>query len=80
MAKRWHCALALRSIKVALGMDVLRCRTPAMVRKELWMDGLADPLSRAVRGRAALSQGLCPQPRSFQGALQAVNSLTPALV
>src|SRR5512132_2849203 len=34
---RWHCELDLRSIKTALGMDVLRCRTPEMVRKELWM-------------------------------------------
>ena len=34
--QRWHCELDLRSIKVALGMDVLRCRTPEMVRKELW--------------------------------------------
>ena len=34
---RWHCALDLRSIKAALGMDVLRCKTPEMVRKELWM-------------------------------------------
>ena len=30
--QRWHCELDLRSIKVALGMDVLRCRTPEMVR------------------------------------------------
>ena len=34
--QRWHCELDLRSIKAALGMDVLRCRTPEMVRKELW--------------------------------------------
>ena len=35
--QRWHGALDLRSIKAALGMDVLRCRTPEMVRKALWM-------------------------------------------
>ena len=33
--QRWYCELDLRSIKAALGMDVLRCRTPEMVRKEL---------------------------------------------
>src|SRR5207244_7070136 len=52
--------LDLRSIKVALGMDVLRCRTPEMVRKELWMYVLAYNLMRAVMVRAALSKGLCP--------------------
>jgi len=35
--QRWHGALDRRSIKAALGMDVLRCRTPEMVRKALWM-------------------------------------------
>ncbi|HWC91163.1 MAG TPA: transposase [Pirellulales bacterium] len=34
---RWHAELHLRSLKVILGMDVLRCKTPEMVRKELWL-------------------------------------------
>jgi hypothetical protein len=38
---RWHAALALRAIKTARGMDIVRGKTPAMVRKELWMDVLA---------------------------------------
>ena len=33
--QRWHAELDLRSIKIALGMDVLRCKTPEMVRKEI---------------------------------------------
>jgi hypothetical protein len=78
--QRWHCELDLRSIKAALGMDVLRCRPPEMVRKELWMYVLAYNLIRAVMVRAALSQGLRPRQLSFQGALQAVNGFTPALV
>jgi hypothetical protein len=78
--QRWHCELALRSLKAALGMDVLRCRTPTMVRKELWMYVLAYNMIRAVMVRAALSKGLCPRQLSFTGALQAVNGFTPALV
>ena len=78
--QRWHCELDLRSIKAALGMDVLRCRTPEMVRKELWMYVLAYHLIRAVMVRAALSKGLRPRQLSFKGALQAVNGFTPALV
>jgi len=78
--QRWHCELDLRSIKAALGMDVLRCRTPEMVRKELWMYVLAYNLIRAVMVRAALSKGLRPRQLSCTGALQAVNGFTPALV
>ena len=78
--QRWHGALDLRSIKTALGMAVLRCRTPERVRKELWMDVLAYHLIRAVMVRAALSKGLCPRQLSCTGALQAVNGFTPAVV
>ena len=78
--QRWHCELDLRSLKAALGMDVVRCRTPTMVRKELWMYVLAYNMIRAVMVRAALSKGLCPRQLSFTGALQAVNGFTPALV
>jgi hypothetical protein len=78
--QRWHCERDLRSLKVALGMDVLRCQSPEMVRKELWMYVLAYNLIRAVMVRAALSAGLWPRQLSFKGALQAVNGFTPALV
>lgn len=78
--ERWHCELDLRALKVALGMDVLRCKTPEMIRKELWMYVLAYNLIRAVMVRAALAAGLCPRQLSFKGALQAVNGSIPALV
>src|SRR3989442_7783522 len=35
---RWHVELDLRAIKTALGMDIVRGKTPSMVRKELWID------------------------------------------
>ena len=38
---RWHVELDLRAIKTALGMDIVRGKTPTMVRKELWMYVLA---------------------------------------
>ena len=38
---RWHAELDLRSIKHVMQMDVLRCKSPAMVRKEIWMHLLA---------------------------------------
>jgi hypothetical protein len=47
---RWHAELDLRSLKVTLGMDVLRCKTPAMVRKEVWAR-LSPTTSSARRWR-----------------------------
>ncbi len=44
----------MRSLKLALGMNVLRCKTPEMVRKELWGDVLAYNAIQAVMVRAAL--------------------------
>ena len=55
---RWHAELDLRAIKTALGMDIVRGKTPAMVRKELWMYVLAYNMIRAVMVRAALSNRL----------------------
>ena len=77
---RWHCELDLKSLKVALGMDMLRCKTPEMIRKELWVYVLAYNLIRAVMVRAALHAGLGPRQLSFTGALQALNGFVPALV
>src|SRR5436190_3966507 len=44
--RRWQAELNLRSLKVVLGMDVLRCKSPDMVRKEIWVHLLAYNLLR----------------------------------
>src|SRR5262249_15068558 len=69
---RWHAELDLRSLKVALGMDVLRCKSPEMVRKEVWAHFLAYNLIRAVMAQAAQECGADPRELSFKGALQAL--------
>ncbi len=33
--QRWHVELDLRSIKSVMGMDILRCKSPDMVHKEV---------------------------------------------
>src|SRR5262249_56245600 len=38
---RWHNELDLRSLKSAMQMRELRCKTPALVRKEVWTHILA---------------------------------------
>jgi len=77
---RWHAELDLRSIKCVMQMDVLRCKSPAMVRKEFWMRLLAYNLIRTVMAQAA-EVGRCePRRISFTGAwqtLDAFSSLAP---
>ena len=67
---RWHAELDLRSIKQVMQMDVLRCKSPSMVRKEIWMHLLAYNLIRKLMAQAALAAGLCPRDISFKGTLQ----------
>jgi Transposase DDE domain len=77
--RRWEAELHLRSIKVVLGLDVLRCKTPAMVRKELWMGLLGYNVIRATMAEAALAHGTRPHRVSFKGALQTVLASAEAL-
>ena len=60
-------------------MDVLRCKTPEMVRKELWVYVLAYNVIRAVMVRAALHAGLGPRQLSFTGAVDTGKALTQQL-
>jgi hypothetical protein len=41
-------------------MDLLRCKTPELVRKEIWTHVLAYNLIRTVMAQAAASEGAEP--------------------
>ena len=71
---RWHVELALRSIKQTMEMDVLRCKTPAMVRKEIWGHLLVYNLLRAAMAQAALGYRVVPRQVSLQGARQTLTA------
>lgn len=58
---RWHAALDLRSLRQTMQRDVLRCKTPAMVRKESLGHLLVDNLLRAAMAQAALAHGGVPR-------------------
>jgi Transposase DDE domain len=77
--KRWNIELDLRSIKSVMQMEVLRCETPAMVEKEIWMHVLAYNLIRGLMGRAAEAHDKEPRSLSFKGALQALGAFREGL-
>jgi hypothetical protein len=76
---RWHAELDLRSLKVTLGMDVLRCKSPAMVRKEVWAHLLAYNLIRTLMAQAAEETGCTPRDLSFKGTLQTMKEFAAHL-
>jgi hypothetical protein len=70
----------LRSIKTQMRMDILRCQTPAMVRKEIWAHLLAYNLIRKVMAQAAQEHGVAPRQLSFAGAQQTVTEFRTLLL
>ena len=77
--KRWHIEVDLRSIKNVLQMDVLRCKSPEMVEKEIWVHLLAYNLIRGVMAQAAKAHGKPPRELSFKGALQTMTAFEDRL-
>jgi hypothetical protein len=76
---RWNNELDLRSIKVTLQMDRLRCKTPELVRKEIWAHVLAYNLIRTVMARAAAGEGVAPRSISFKATLQVLEAFRPLI-
>jgi hypothetical protein len=76
---RWTCELDLRSLKRTLQMDVLRCKTPELVRKELWTHILAYNLIRTIIAQAATKHDVEPRSISFKGAVQTLEAFQPII-
>jgi hypothetical protein len=72
--QRWHVELDIRAIKQTLQMDVLSCKCPEMVRREVWTHLLAYNLARKVMAQAALVGEVQPRQLSFAGAVQTLNA------
>jgi hypothetical protein len=68
--RRWEIELNLDDLKTTMGMDMLRCKTPAMVKKELLMYFIAYNATRWMINNAAIKHQADPMRISFKGALQ----------
>ena len=65
--RRWDGEVDIRSIKSTMQMDVLRCKTPEMVHKEIWAHLLAYNLLRTVMAVAAAENGARAAAGELQG-------------
>jgi len=78
--RRWDAELNLRSLKTVLQMDVLRGKTPEMVRKEIWAHLLAYNLIRKVMAQAAQGFDVKPWTISFKATLQTLKAFALPLL
>ena len=77
--QRWNNELDLRSIKSTMQMDQMRCKTPELVRKEIWTHVLAYNLIRTIIAQAATEHRLEPRSISFKGAIQTLEAFQPVI-
>jgi hypothetical protein len=75
--RRWMAELYLRDIKTTLGMDLLRCKTPDMVHKELIMYMIAYNLIRALILQSCIILQIQMDRLSFKGTLAIMRQVNP---
>ncbi len=69
---RWNVELDIRAIKQTLGLDHVRCKTPEMVCRELWVTLLAYNLIRRVIATSAAVHDKQPRCLGFTLACQTI--------
>lgn len=69
-ARRWNIELDLRNLKTTCAMAVLRCQTPQMNEKQLWVHLLAYNVIRLLMAQAANYAGVEPRSLSFKHTVQ----------
>lgn len=78
-ARRWRIELWFRDIKTSMGMETLRCQSPAMIHKELEMFLVAYNFIRCLMAEAAQTYDVDLQRLSFKGTVDALRQFSAAL-
>lgn len=77
--QRWDVELFLRDLKTTMGMDILRCKTPHMVEKEILMHLIVYNCVRLLMNQAAEQHQPGLRNISFKAAVQAFRQWQPLL-
>jgi len=78
--QRWLVELDIRAIKCTMDIDVLRCKSPEMVHREIWSALLAYNLIRKTILEASCHGELGPRQLSFTAAMQRIAASHQALL
>jgi hypothetical protein len=74
---RWNVETDLRTIKKTIRLEMLRCKTPGMVAKELVIAVMAYNLVRAVIQESAQQTGIDPRQYSFSQVQDVIDTWLP---
>lgn len=77
--QRWSVELHFRELKTFLGMEILRCRSPHMIKRELHMHLIAYNVIRHVMQSAALRSHKPLARISFKGSIDTLRHWAPVL-
>ena len=77
--QRWQVELDIRSLKTHMQMEHLRCKSPSMVRKEIYAHIISYNLIRDLIVRVAYRFGSSPKAISHKGTIQALNAFAEKL-
>jgi hypothetical protein len=77
---RWHLEINLKYIKDTMNMDVLSCKTPDMVKKEIGIHFLAYNFIRIIMAEACVQYNAIPYQVSFKGTVQLLNKFMPHFI
>jgi hypothetical protein len=77
--RRWRIELWFRDIKTSMGMEVLRCKSPKMLHKELEMFFIAYNLIRCLLAEAGAIYEVPMERLSFKGTVDSVRQFSVAI-
>jgi hypothetical protein len=75
--RRWAVELFFRHIKTTLGLDVLRCGSPELITKEIWLQVFGYNLVRALMLEAAWTHQVPVERLSFKGTVDTLRQWSP---
>jgi hypothetical protein len=75
--RRWDVEINLKSIKAIMNMDMLSCKTPSMVKKEIGIHFLAYNFIRIIMAEACENHDAIPWKISFKGTVQLLTVFMP---
>ena len=77
--QRWDVELNFRDLKTTMGMDILRCKTPKMIEKEILMHFISYNCIRCITVEVARKKKISVSRISFKGSMQALRQWEPHL-
>jgi len=77
--RRWSVELCFRDIKTTLGMDILRCKTPAMIEKELTLHLIGYNVIRSLMQEASARHAAPLETLSFKGTMDTLRQWAVAV-